>query len=215
MSARARVLIAEPHEVCRRAIGDLIAGTRNGLTVVAEAAGRREAVALAAHHAPEVILLGLGGPEERDVIAELRASAPKARIVVLSLRDDGEAVFEAMRSGAHGFLPKSVDPSEIVDALRRVAGGDSAVHPSVTMEGLRWGARSGGATEGGEVLARLTARERETLELLAQGLGSKAIAARLFLSRRTVEFHLANVYRKLGVHGRIEAAAEFRKLMRS
>lgn len=213
VNGRVGVLIAEPHEVCRRAVAGMITGAADGLHVVGETGARAEAVPLAERTSPGVVLLGLAGPQEYDVIGELLGRAPGVRIVVLALAREDEAVLDAVLAGAVGFVPESAEPAEVLDALVRVARGEVVLHPSVAAAGLVCAARRlREVVEGQGPLGELTQREREVLGLLCEGVTPKAIAARLYVSRRTVESHLSSAYRKLGVRGRMEAMSKVREL---
>lgn len=209
MSSSARVLIVDPCDAYRRAIADAIEQEQNGLTVVAEATKRWEAPAAASASAPDVILLCLSEVSEYRIIPVIHEKVPSARVVVFSLRDDGEAVVEAIRAGAAGFVPKRASGREILGALGRSAEGSVAVHTSVLEPALLWASSRLDGAEERHPLNLLTPRERTVLEMLAEGLNASTIAQRLFLSRRTIDDHLASVYRKLGVRGRIEAVYVF------
>lgn len=210
-----RVLICDPHEVSRRAVSELIADSPS-FAVVGECScageGREEIRSLR----PDVVLLIAGDEDVGDGIHQILDLAPATNILVLSRRHDGAAVAVAVRSGALGFLPEWVPPEEVLDALMRVARGEPVVHDSVAADGLVWAARHLGVpVPEGNADVHLTPREEEMLGLLFEGLGPRGIAERLTLSRRTVEFHLAKAYRKLGVHGRIAAIREYRRLVES
>lgn len=202
------VLIYDLNEACRRAMAGLVAEAGNGLSLVGETADEEEAVRRARDASPAVVFLSLRGPEEYGLIARLREGAPEARILVQAAREDGEAVFEAIRAGSSGFLTQRATPEEIVEALLRIASGDLAVEPAASTAGLEWIARRLGAAD---TPARLTRREVEILDLLSEGLSASGIAGRLWLSRRTVESHLANIYRKLGARNRMEAVFSFNR----
>lgn len=205
-SSTARLLIVDPCDVYRYAIVATIREARNGLSVVAESNDRSEAPAAAGASSPDVILLCLKEAGEFPLISAIHEAAPTARVVVISFRDDGEAVVDAMRAGAAGFVSKHASKEEILDTLAQAAEGGVAVHPSLLASGLMWASNRLDDGEGDRDPASvLSTRERTIFEMLAEGLTPRSIAQHLFLSHRTVEGYLASGYRKLGVSSRIEA----------
>jgi len=210
-TARVGVLVVEPHEICRRAVRALADGET--LAIVGEAGSTDALDETNIEGTPDVVLLGFENSEGTSMIDRLRARFPEARILVLAEISDGESAFRSVRAGADGLVPKSAAPDEIRDAINAIARGEQVFHPELSAEALLWAARNEGLkTSNPKNPPPLTPREREILEHLSEGLSAADIAARLHLSRRTVEAHLANAYRKLGVHGRIEALREYQKV---
>lgn len=201
-----RVVVAEPHEIYRRA-----------LTRLFEEDPRIELIGVTGHIAevesitPDgtTVLMALRNVEDCQVIDRIRKSRPSCRVVVLASDTTPETVCDALRSGARGFLSECAEPEHIIDGVLRVAAGETLIDQTAITHALLW-AIGNRAREG--MLDCLTARERQTLALLAEGHRPSAIAERLFLSVRTVESHLAGVYRKLRVSGRIEAVQTYRRL---
>lgn len=213
--SRAQVLIADPHEPCRRAIADVIERANDGLAVAGETATIETLERMTARLQPHLVLVDLQAAEPAPVITRLRERAPRVRVVVVAGDAGGEAAFEALRAGADGFIPKSADPADVLEALQRVARGEPGIHPALVpdlarrvVEALR------SAERGWERLSRLSQRERQVAELITEGVRPCVIAQQLVLSPRTVESHLASLYRKLGVRGRIEAIREYTRLRR-
>jgi len=207
------VLVIEPHEICHRAMLRLLREAGTDLVPIGAVKDPATGVELATGLQPDVVLMATVDPEDYHYVREVIRRLPKARVVVLSMRGDGWAVSEAFRAGASGFVPKWAPPEDILEALQQVSKGGTFVHPSVAGQALIWAFdREQQKDENQELLSRLTGREREILDMLGDGLPSGMIAARLFVSRRTVESHLASAYRKLGVHGRMEAAQVYRNL---
>ena len=209
----ASVLIIEPHEICHRAMLLLLRAAGPGLVSVGAVKESAAGVALAFEKRPDVVLIATIDPEDYRYVREILEHLPNAKVVVLSIRSDGWAVSQALRSGAVGFVPKWAKPEEIIEALHLASRGESYVHPSVAGEALIWAVEREQVNEQNhQALSAFTRREREVLDLLSEGFSAGMIAARLFVSRRTVESHLASVYRKLGAHGRIQALKAYQGL---
>ena len=202
---RVRVLVAEDHPLFRDGIVRAIR-ERPNLEVVGEAADGRQALELAAELQPDVIVLDVKLPEldGLQVLNALRRDASASRVLALSAFTDGALVHSAIAAGAAGFLPKSVERSEVCDAIEAVARGDTVLAPSL-QAGLVAEVRAQGAAP---ERPRLTEREHEVLGLIAEGLSAPAIGERLHLAPGTVKTHLGHLYDKLGVSDRAAAVAE-------
>jgi DNA-binding NarL/FixJ family response regulator len=185
-----RILVADDHRLMRAAIR-LALGPEPDLEVVGEAEDGAEVLALVAHVAPDVVLLDLRMPviDGFQVLDHLRHDHPEVKIVVLSAADGPQVADEARRRGAAAVLEKHVDPTGLTAALRGAAAAGPREAPGVTAPAAR----------------TLTRREAEVLDQLASGSSNGEIAQALFLSEQTVKYHLTNLYRKLGVTGRVEA----------
>jgi DNA-binding NarL/FixJ family response regulator len=204
VTERIRVLVADDHPVWRDGIrGDL---ERSGVaTVIAEAADGREAIVRSAELAPDVILMDLHMPtvDGTDAIREIVRATPDARILVLSVSDDEEDVLASMRSGAAGYLLKTSSAAELVEAVRRVASGESVLPPSLAGLVLSDYRRvSSGSAQ--RPLPGLTERETEILVHIAKGRTYDEIAKTLYISVKTVQNHVQNMSKKLGLSGRWE-----------
>lgn len=199
-----RVLVADDHPAMRRALARLVT-EHEGLELVGEATNGEEAIAMATRHAPDVALLDVRMPR-LDGLATLRRliddDGGRVRVLLISGNDDCEIAHEAIAQGAAGFLSKDAEEGEICAAIVSVAAGRS-----VLSAGLQSGVldliRGGSAKT-----VQLSARERELLELAAQGLTTDAIAQRLFLSPNTVKTYWRRLYEKLGTSDRGSAIAE-------
>ncbi len=204
MTKPVRVLIAEDHAVVREGTREIL--DRDPLIeTVGEAEDGRQAVALAAHLKPDVVLLDLRLPllSGIEALAEIRQVSPTTRILVLSAYDDDDYVFAALEGGAAGYLLKTAHGSEVIDAIHSVARGDVVLHPSVAAMLVRVHNQDRNRNrESNEVLSE---REVEILSLAARGLRNKDIARELSVSTRTVEGHLSHIFSKLGVSSRTEA----------
>jgi DNA-binding NarL/FixJ family response regulator len=200
-----RVLVADDQPLVRSGFR-MILEERPDLELVGEAGNGAEAVALARELDPDVILMDVRMPELDGVEATRRLidAGARARILVLTTFDLDEYVYEAIRAGASGFLLKDVEPTELVDAIRVVAAGNSLFGPAATERLMaRFSAQPAPAAE--RTLDELTEREREILRLLATGLSNAELAERLHLSETTVKTHVSAVLRKLGVRDRVQA----------
>jgi DNA-binding NarL/FixJ family response regulator len=202
-----RVLIADDNAIVRSGVAALLRSRAASVHVVGEAADGREAVRVAGELRPEVVLLDIRMPI-MDGVAAARALAPAHKVLMLTYSDEEEWVTGAIRAGARGYLVHGrFEPDELVRAIEDVARGATVLSPAiapVVFAALR---------RGPERLERdagrfaLTAREREAMNLVAEGLSNRAIAQRLVVTEKTVKNHLHAIYVKLGVTRRAEAIA--------
>ena len=200
-----RVLIADDHPVVRSGLEGLL-NSLEDFTVVAVATDGADAVREAVLNRPDVALMDLKmpGTDGFTAIRELARVAPTVRICVLTMYDDDDALFAAMRAGAHGYLLKGAEQEEIAGAVRAIARGEVVFGPGIAHRVLtQFRAPTQAAAAAFE---GLTARELETLELLAQGLSTTTIADRLGVSPKTVSNHVSNIVVKLQVTDRTQAA---------
>ena len=196
-----KVLIADDHPMMRSGLTQLLEAT-DDLQVVGAATDGTEAVALDAEHRPDVVLMdismpGLDGVEATRRIIDAR---PGAHVVMLTSFAEQERVIAALDAGAIGYLLKDADPAELLRAVRAGAIGEAPFSPRAA-QALVGRRRSQHQAE-----AVLTAREREVLALVAEGLANKLIARRLGISEKTVKAHLTSIYHALGVTDRTQAA---------
>jgi DNA-binding NarL/FixJ family response regulator len=204
-----RVLIVDDHAVVRAGIAALIEVTAD-LTVVGSAGDGAEAVTLAAELRPDVVLMDLSMPGTDGVaaIARLADECPSARVLVLTSFSDRNWILDALRAGADGYLLKHSDPEVVLDGIRELAAGGAPLDAAATrvlLTDLRPARR----------VDLLTRREREVLDLVADGQPNKVIARRLAISERTVKAHLTSIYHRLGVTDRIQAALWAQRQARS
>ncbi len=200
-----RVLIADDHAVVRQGLRTFL-DLQADIDVVGEAADGEEAVAVAAEHAPDVILLDLVMPRLDGIgaLRRLREVAPGARVIVLTSFGEDERLFTALRAGASGYLLKDVEPAELVRSIRTVHGGGAPLSPAVAARVVDEFASGGGA--GRAPADDLTPRELEVLCLIARGRSNKRIALELGVAEKTVKTHVSHVLAKLGLSDRTQAA---------
>ncbi|MEU8567003.1 response regulator transcription factor [Streptomyces pathocidini] len=201
-----RVFLLDDHEVVRRGVRDLLDGEPD-ITVAGEAGTAAQALVRVPALRPDVAVLDVRLPDGDgvSVCRELRSHLPELGCLMLTSFDDEEALLDAVMAGAAGYVLKQIQGSDLVAAVRTVASGQSMLDASAT---TRLMARLRGAEEahGPAELAGLTAREREILGLIGEGLTNREIGGRLFLAEKTVKNHISRLLAKLGVERRVQAA---------
>jgi NarL family two-component system response regulator LiaR len=199
------VLIVDDHAIVRHGIRALLEA-EEGFQVVAEAASGGEAVLLAADLAPDVILMDLVMPEMDGVTATrlVKGASPRSQVIVLTSYHEDEHIFPAIRAGALSYLLKGVGLDELSGAVRKAARGEAVLHPHVAARLVR--ELHGGSRDATLLYASLSEREREVLRLIAEGLSNALIAERLVISERTVKSHVNNIFGKLHLADRTQAA---------
>lgn len=204
-----RVLICDDHALFRRGL-TMVLESEEGVEVVGEAEDGADAVAKAEELAPDVVLMDvrmprLSGIEATKAIAE---RVPTARILMLTVSDEEEDLYDAIKAGANGYLLKEISIEEVASAIRAVVNGQSLISPSMASKLLtEFTNLSKKADERQSVPApRLTERELEVLKLIAAGASNKAIAQQLGISEATVKSHVSNLLSKLGLKSRTQAA---------
>lgn len=199
------VLVVDDHSVVRMGLVALLSRAP-GFSVVGEAARAAEALEKTQALAPDVVLMDVRLPDGSGIecCRAIRQRRPDTRVLMLTSYDDKDAAVAAVIAGASGYLLKQVEPDELLRAIRLVAAGESLLDPLVTGAILQR-VRQGGAGLTGE--ADLTERERSILALLGEGLPNRDIAARLYLSEKTVRNYVSVILQKLGLSNRAQAAA--------
>ncbi len=206
-----RVLLVDDHPVFRHGLSALLSAL-SGVEVVGEGSNGVDAVRLAGELDPDVVVMDLNMPELNGVEATRRILAANADVgvLVLTMFEDDDSVFAAMRAGARGYLVKGADSPEVLRAIEGVAGGEAIFGPSVARRVLGYLTRPLSSRDE-VVFPDLTEREREILALIASGMGNGAIAARLSLSPKTVRNNVSAIFSKLQVADRAEAIVRARR----
>lgn len=196
-----RVLIVDDHPLFRDGIRERLESGDGSIVVIGEAGDGNQALALVATLTPDVVLMDISMPGMNGIEATrlIHGEYPDVAIVILSVYDDDQYVHAAITAGASGYLLKTVEAAELRDSVTRVANGETALSPPVARTVLSWVANPLPEAP------QLSDRERQVLELAAQGASNKTIANALFLSTRTVEAHMRSIFDKLGVSSRTEA----------
>ena len=197
-----RVAIADDHRVVRVGLEQLLA-TFGDVELVGVAAGGEEAVAMCSDAHPDVLLLDLAMPDLDgiEVTRRLASGSPETRVVLFTSFSDRDGIVRALDAGAVGYLLKDAEPQEIHNAIRAAARGEAPLAPKAAAALL---AERG--TRPGIAGVELTVREREILSLVVEGLANKQIARRLGISEKTVKGHLTNLFQRIGVADRTQAA---------
>jgi DNA-binding NarL/FixJ family response regulator len=206
-----RVLIADDHTLFRDGLRALLASITD-IEVVGEAPTGKEALRLAIEHQPDVILMDIQMPDVNGIEATrqiLRAS-PHIGIIVLTMFQDDDTVFAVMRAGARGYVLKGADQAVLLRAVRAVANGESLFSPEIAARLMQFFSNLQPASRP-ELFTELTDREREILNFIADGLTNADIAEKLVISMKTVRNHVSNIFSKLQVADRAQAAIRARE----
>jgi DNA-binding NarL/FixJ family response regulator len=203
-----RVLIADDSPLFRRGISVVLA-TEDAIAVIAEAENGEDAIAKAAQFAPDVVLMDVRMPRINGIEAAraIRASSPSTNIIMLTVSDEDDDLYEAIKAGANSYLLKEVSVEEVPEAIRAVVQGQSLISPSMASKLLsEYTSLARRAAEKQQYPApALTQRELEVLKLVAKGQSNREIGDELYISENTVKNHVRNILEKLHLHSRMEA----------
>jgi DNA-binding NarL/FixJ family response regulator len=205
-----RALIVDDHALFRRGL-EMVLESEPDIELVGQASDGEEAIQRAGESLPDVVLMDIRMPRSSGIKAcrALKNVAPSAKIVMLTISDEEDDLFDAIRAGASGYLLKDIPLDEVADAVRAVYGGQSLINPSMAAKLLTEFAalarREEEETPQQVPAPRLTDREIEVLRLVARGMNNRDIAKELFISENTVKNHVRNILEKLQIHSRMEA----------
>jgi len=202
-----RVMLVDDHVFWRHGLRQIIDAEQD-MKVVAEASDGLEAQSKAQFHRPDIVLMDIQMPKVNGVEATrvISQMLPDARIVMLTVSDTDENLFESIKAGAVGFLTKDVSPENLTNSIRETSQGESTLSPFIAARMVKYIQR-GGPEQTRKPPANLTEREDEILRLIARGARDREIAEQLFISESTVKKHVQNVLRKLHARNRVEAVS--------
>jgi DNA-binding NarL/FixJ family response regulator len=210
-TAPIRVLVVDDHALFRAGMLAVL-GSLPGIEVVGEAASGEESLTEVAAHRPDVVLMDLRMPGIGGLAATARITEkhPGTQVVVLTMSEDSDSVFAALRSGARGYLLKESGGDDVRRVVEGVARGEAVFGPRVAEQVVRFFSTAAVGQAAAEAFPDLTAREREVLDLMARGLDNASIARRLFLSEKTVRNRVSDILTKLRARTRAEAVVRAR-----
>lgn len=202
-----RVMLVDDHVFWRHGLRQII-DAENDMKVVAEASEGQEAIRKLPTANPDVILMDINMPRMSGVEATrtIAQQDPDVRIVMLTVTDTDENLFESIKAGALGFLTKDISPDGLTKAIRDTVMGEASLSPFIAARMVKY-IQQGGLPEDNKTTANLTEREDEILRLIARGARDREIAEQLFISESTVKKHVQNVLRKLHARNRVEAVS--------
>ncbi|MDN7120840.1 response regulator transcription factor [Nocardioides sp. ChNu-153] len=205
-AAPVRVLVVDDHELFRRGLTMLL-GVDGGIAVVGEAGDGEEGLRLATSTTPDVVLLDVRMPKGSGIAAckAIKDAVPAAKIIMLTVSDEEADLYEAVKSGASGYLLKDSSIDEVAQAVRVVADGQSLISPSMAVKLLDEFKHMSQGERTPSANLKLTERELQVLRLVATGINNREVAKRLEISENTVKNHVRNILEKLQLHSRIEA----------
>lgn len=200
-----RVLIIDDHNLFRSGLRSLLQREPE-FVIVGEAGNAQEGIDLVIQENPDVVLMDLHMPgcSGAEAVSKMISRAPRARVLMLTVSEDAQDLLDTLRAGAVGYLLKNIETATLIDALHRVQRGESVISPQMTSKlvaGVRM--QASGDSPGHE---KLSPREREILASLGRGASNKEIARQIGLSESTVKIHVQNIFRKLKITSRVQAA---------
>ena len=205
---KVRLVIAEDETITREMLSRLLA-LEDDFEVVGTASDGVKALTVLRHQKPDVLLTDINMPQMNgiDLTDTLRREMPEVKVVILTIYNDDDRVFAAIKAGARGYVLKDSPPEETIAAVRAAGKGEALLHPSLVSRVLsEFGRLSTQKAADNAVFAELTDREREVLTEIGKGRRNKEIADTLFISEKTVKNHISNIFAKLEVNSRAEAA---------
>jgi len=205
-----KVLLVDDHALFRRGVASALALQRD-IEVVGEAANGEEALAKARELMPDVILMDISMPvcDGLEATRRIKAEVPHVRIIILTVAEEDKSLFDAIKSGAHGYLLKTIEPRPLMETLRGAFRGEAPISRVTASKILAEFARRSEPSTPAEVspVGQLSPRETEILQLVAKGATNKEIAGALGISTHTVKNHMQNIMEKLHIQNRVQAVA--------
>jgi two-component system, NarL family, response regulator DegU len=207
MNTKINILIADDHTMVRQGLKQILE-LENDITVIAQASNGSEAVKLTRECKPDIILMDINMPGTNGLqaIKEIKQEKMPSKIIVLTIHEDREYLLKTLQMGAEGYVLKDAEPSVLIEAIRNVHNGQSYIQPNMTKELVKEFNRVTLHEKEKNEENNLTAREIEVLELIAEGMINKEIARTLYISEKTVKNHVSNIFKKLSVSDRTQAA---------
>jgi DNA-binding NarL/FixJ family response regulator len=204
-----KVIIADDHALFREGTHSLI-GHEKDMEVIGEASDGEEAIKLVTELHPHVVLMDIAMPRVNGIEAtrRIKADFPSTAVLILTAYDNDQYIVALLEAGAAGYLLKNVSGSDLVNAIRAVHAGEAVLHPAIAQKVFKRLSSTAREAEEPAQPDKLSEREMEILRLAAKGMSNQDIATRLYLSRRTVQAHLANIFRKMDVGSRTEAVLQ-------
>lgn len=196
-----KVLLAEDHIIVRKGLYALLKKEID-IDVIGEAGDGREAVEMVEKLRPDVVLMDISMPSLNGIEAtrRIKNKFPNTKVLILTMHDSEEYIFQLLRIGASGYVVKMAAPAELISAIRAVHQGHTFLSPSISKKVIKEYIRKTGTKAEADTLERLTNREREILQLIAEGHSNREIAEMLFISIKTVETHRTHLMAKLNIH---------------
>ena len=207
MSNKINLLIADDHSMVRQGLKQILELEKD-ITVTAQASNGSEAVRLAREFKPDIILMDINMPGTNGLqaIKEIKQEKLPSKVIVLTIHEDREYLFKTLQMGAEGYVLKDAEPAVLIEAIRNVYNGQSYIQPNMTRELVKEFNRVTLHEKEKSDENNLTCREIEVLELIAEGMINKEIAKQLYISEKTVKNHVSNIFKKLEVSDRTQAA---------
>ncbi|MCK4538345.1 MAG: response regulator transcription factor [Candidatus Krumholzibacteria bacterium] len=195
-----KLMLVDDHNIVRQGFKSILED--RGFEVIAEAADGKEAINAARDILPDVIIMDVGMPRMRGIEASRRIKKefPSVKIIMLTIHTNETYIYESLDAGANGYLVKDTATEDLVEAIKAVVSGEIYISRNFPPDVLENYGKLKKAGKKGDQFSRLTNREREVLQYIAEGNTSQAIARELFISKKTVENHRANIMNKLGIH---------------
>lgn len=203
-----RVLLVDDHALFRKGVAEQLA-SQDDVEVVGEASHGLEAIQMARDLVPDVILMDINMPkcDGLEATRQIKREMPHVKIIILTVADDDQKLFEAIKSGAQGYLLKNLEPSQLFDVLDSISRGEAPLSGVIAAKILNEFSQRGPDAQGqADLIEALTEREIGVLELVVEGLTNKEIASKLHISVNTVKIHMRNILEKLHLQNRIQAA---------